>query len=99
MIHLIKNLVGDFVSEEHIKKYLEFNTGIPLIKNGECVAWVQFNVKGHLAHVTMMVIKKGINGVKVINYFLREAKRRFPIEKIEFERETRGDPRKRVYKI
>lgn len=96
----LKAFVGDFVPEEHIRKYLEYGTCLWVEKNGEIVAYVQFNIKGKTAHITFLKIKQGYNSYKVMHYFIREGKRKYTyLEGMEFERQTRGDMKRRKYKI
>lgn len=96
----LKEFIGSYVPLSHIELHLKYKTCLWLEKDGEIVAYVQFNVDKEEAHITYLKIKKGLDSFKVMQYFIREGKRRFPYaKKIRFEREIIGDLRQRTFKI
>ena len=96
----LKDFIGEYVSLDHIKLHLEYKTSLWLEKDGEIVAYVQFNIKGTVAHITYLKIKEGLNAKRIMFYFIREGKRRFPFAThIKLERETRNDLKQRLFKV
>jgi hypothetical protein len=100
MLDKIKNFIGDYVSEEHLKLHMSYKTCLWLEKKNKVVAYVQWNIDNATAHITYLKISPEVNSMKVMAYFIREGKRKHPFVKhMIFERETIGDTRKRCFKI